>query len=337
MAQLCLTLWDSVDRIPPGSSVHGILQARILEWVAILSSTGSFGPRDWIHVSCIGRRILYHWATWEALLVNIPSLKESLREEMHPYDDSIYVLPGCKVWVRKAGSSNQPTGLHFPQASVYHPPGPNPVCIQGNRGLSWRWATWVLISVYMPSNLGSPSEPSGCHFPESLSRRHRPLKLFPNQTSFESWAASITHLPFFPLFSPKMKYGIPSNWTLWEGTWEKEMATHSSVLAWRIPGTEEPGGLPSMGSQSRTWLKWLQQQQQQQQHIVEGQSDTHTLGNEETIKNSVRNPCWPHSSPWNIIRLGSGFSFTPHLPTPAPKQRHLFLLHTLQHPDLSSL
>ena len=36
---------------------------------------------------------------------------------------------------------------------------------------------------------------------------------------------------------------------------EKEMATHSSVLAWRISGTEEPGGLPSMGSHSRTPLK----------------------------------------------------------------------------------
>ena len=36
---------------------------------------------------------------------------------------------------------------------------------------------------------------------------------------------------------------------------EKEMAAHSSVLAWRIPGTGEPGGLPSMGSQSRTRLK----------------------------------------------------------------------------------
>ena len=35
------------------------------------------------------------------------------------------------------------------------------------------------------------------------------------------------------------------------------MATHSSVLAWRIPGTGEPGGLPSMGSQSRTRLKTL--------------------------------------------------------------------------------
>ena len=38
---------------------------------------------------------------------------------------------------------------------------------------------------------------------------------------------------------------------------EKEMATHSSVLAWRIPVTGEPGGLPSMGSQSRTRLKRL--------------------------------------------------------------------------------
>ena len=38
---------------------------------------------------------------------------------------------------------------------------------------------------------------------------------------------------------------------------EKEMATHSSVLAWRTPGTEEPGRRPSSGSQSRTRLKWL--------------------------------------------------------------------------------
>ena len=38
---------------------------------------------------------------------------------------------------------------------------------------------------------------------------------------------------------------------------EEEMATHSSVLAWRIPGTGEPGGLPSMGSQSQTRLKRL--------------------------------------------------------------------------------
>ena len=40
----------------------------------------------------------------------------------------------------------------------------------------------------------------------------------------------------------------------WEDPLEKEMATHSSVLAWRIPWTEEPGGLQSVGSQSWTCL-----------------------------------------------------------------------------------
>ena len=43
-----------------------ILQARILEWVSISSSRGSSPPRDWTCVSCIGRLILYHWATWES-------------------------------------------------------------------------------------------------------------------------------------------------------------------------------------------------------------------------------------------------------------------------------
>ena len=47
----------------PGSSVHGVFQARRLEWVAISSSRGSFQLMDQAHVCYIGRRILYHWAT----------------------------------------------------------------------------------------------------------------------------------------------------------------------------------------------------------------------------------------------------------------------------------
>ena len=66
VAHLCLTLCNPMDFSPPGSSVHGIVLARILEWVAISSSRGFSWPRDWTHVSCIGRWILYHWATWEA-------------------------------------------------------------------------------------------------------------------------------------------------------------------------------------------------------------------------------------------------------------------------------
>ena len=63
----CLTLCNSMDSSPPHSSVHRTLQARILEWVTISSSRGSSQPRGQTHISCIGRWVLYHWATREAL------------------------------------------------------------------------------------------------------------------------------------------------------------------------------------------------------------------------------------------------------------------------------
>ena len=60
--QSCPTLCDPIDCSPPGSSVHGILQARILEWVAISYSRGSSQPRDWTHVSDIsytGKQVFF--------------------------------------------------------------------------------------------------------------------------------------------------------------------------------------------------------------------------------------------------------------------------------------
>ena len=65
------TLGDPMDCSPPGSSSHGIFQARILEWVAISSLKGSFWSRDPTHVSCISSQILYHWATWKPLNKNM--------------------------------------------------------------------------------------------------------------------------------------------------------------------------------------------------------------------------------------------------------------------------
>ena len=53
VAQSCLTLWDPMDCSPPASSVHGILQAGIMEWVAISYSGGSSRPRDRTRVSYI--------------------------------------------------------------------------------------------------------------------------------------------------------------------------------------------------------------------------------------------------------------------------------------------
>ena len=66
VTQLCLTLCDPMDYKLPGFSVHGILQARIREWVAIPSSKGSSLSRDWTQVSCIAGGFFTIWATTEA-------------------------------------------------------------------------------------------------------------------------------------------------------------------------------------------------------------------------------------------------------------------------------
>ena len=53
MCVLSPTLWNPTDGSSPGSSVHGIFQARIVEWAAISYSRGSSQPRDWTRISCI--------------------------------------------------------------------------------------------------------------------------------------------------------------------------------------------------------------------------------------------------------------------------------------------
>ena len=67
ITQYCLTLCDPMNCSPPESSVHGILQARILEWVAIPFSRGSSRPRDLTQVCCTAGRFFTIWAT-EAML-----------------------------------------------------------------------------------------------------------------------------------------------------------------------------------------------------------------------------------------------------------------------------
>ena len=65
IAQLCPALWDPMDCSLPGSSILGIFQARILEWVAISFSRRSSQPRDWTQVSCTVGRCFTIWATSE--------------------------------------------------------------------------------------------------------------------------------------------------------------------------------------------------------------------------------------------------------------------------------
>ena len=157
LLQSCPTLCDPMDCSPPGSCVHGILQVRILEWVAISSSRRSSRPRDQTHVS------------------------------------------------RVSCVSPVLAGAFFTTVTPGKPVTPLTLAKQ-NLVIFWQWQP---TPVLLPGKSHGRRSLAGCS----------PWGLKESDTS--------ERLHFHAL--------------------EKEMATHSGVLAWRIPGTGEPGGLPSMG------------------------------------------------------------------------------------------
>ena len=89
----CLTLCDRMDCSPPGSSVHGISKARILEWVAISFSRGCSQPMEWACISHIGRQVLYHWDTREAHCITWLLFMCILRKNF-----SLNIRPFCLSW-----------------------------------------------------------------------------------------------------------------------------------------------------------------------------------------------------------------------------------------------
>ena len=100
VAQSRLTLCDPVDCSPPGSSVHGILQARVLERVAMPFSRGSFWPRERTQILCIaGRSQSYPAHKWENQHVNPkPVPRASRQQEGHNYEVP-ESEPDWKLWM----------------------------------------------------------------------------------------------------------------------------------------------------------------------------------------------------------------------------------------------
>ena len=97
--QLCWTLCDPIDYSPPGSSVLGILQTRILEWVAMSSSRGSSQSRGWTCLSCIMGGFFTHWATWEELIHSIYLIysRNSANDKLTGFNKAHFFLLNC-IW-----------------------------------------------------------------------------------------------------------------------------------------------------------------------------------------------------------------------------------------------
>ena len=114
-----------MDWSPPSSSVHGISQARILEQVAVSFSKGSSGTRDWTCFSCIGMRILYHWATkeaqtslrhwlhWKFYICELNSLKYSFFPCLQGINNAYHVLMKQLIHLSENGEIQEATDMQY--------------------------------------------------------------------------------------------------------------------------------------------------------------------------------------------------------------------------------
>ena len=138
VARSCPILCEPLDCNPPGTFVHGILQARRLEWVAMPPSRGSSRPRDGTHISCTGRQILYHLSptgspkeevalgihhTLHPVFLVASRAPEQIRGRFLNYRDKLGFLLLNDGTVRtifvKHASSNQDAGNGLPAAKHF--------------------------------------------------------------------------------------------------------------------------------------------------------------------------------------------------------------------------
>ena len=101
LAKSCPTLWNPMDCSLPGSSVHGISQARVLEWVVISFSRGSSQPRDQTWVSCIAGGFFTDWATGKCLIDlchYASSWRTTFLQSKYQYVIRYFCLSKCSPW-----------------------------------------------------------------------------------------------------------------------------------------------------------------------------------------------------------------------------------------------
>ena len=113
-----LSLCGPMDCSPPGSSIHGILQARILEWVATYYSRASSQPKDWTHVFCIADRFFTTRTNWEAqkiaecLLIEKPEYITRF-VKFNSFSSDKYLLTSCLINVTFTNEETETQNVNY--------------------------------------------------------------------------------------------------------------------------------------------------------------------------------------------------------------------------------
>ena len=128
VAQSCPTLSNPMVWSPPGSSIHGIFQARILKWVVMPFSRGSSQPRDWTQVSCIASGFFTVWATtlhsvqFSSVAQSCPTLWDPMNRSTPGLPVYHQLLEFTQTHAHRVSDAIQPS---HPLSSP-SPPAPNP-------------------------------------------------------------------------------------------------------------------------------------------------------------------------------------------------------------------
>ena len=120
VAQSCLTLCNAMDCSLPLSSIHGLLQARVPEWVAISSSRASSQPKDWTQVSCTADRCFTLWGNREALMRRLSKCCQPPRGVQVGWGSTDWEPPPwshcfsvCRVWTAYLMAASPGSGRHL--------------------------------------------------------------------------------------------------------------------------------------------------------------------------------------------------------------------------------
>ena len=117
VTQSCLTLCNSMDYSLPGSSVHGILQARILGWIALLFTRGSSQPRDQTLISCIAGRFLYRLRQQGSPKPCVVAIQSHKRPEVSRFQERFFSSPQFRP-----RQTSSPSPASMPEGGcLFHP------------------------------------------------------------------------------------------------------------------------------------------------------------------------------------------------------------------------